>query len=109
MTLHPHWVAATKTTGDGKIYLNLAAIPAMLPAKLEDGRNVTLLLYGGVTLGPDGKVIYAKDFVVETPEELLRLPAEPAAPAAPAAPGDPIAAAVARSRQRAKKTAADQA
>ena len=77
-----HWVKAT--TPDGRVqYVNLAAIPTILPA--PEGAVVFL---GGVGAKVDGTALYATTTTKETPEQLLALPVVTA----------PVAAAVAASK-----------
>lgn len=67
-----HWVKA-KTPEGRDAYINLAAIPSM--ARTTDlPNNVTMLFLGGLTT-VNGQIDYARTVVVETPEELISLPA----------------------------------
>lgn len=69
-----HWVWATDAHSRQRIPVNLAAIPTMTKVAGQDGAR-TILFLGGLAIDAAGKHHYAQTHVLETPEELLALPA----------------------------------
>jgi hypothetical protein len=73
-----HWVKATSPNGE-PTYLNLDAIPQMMPGMMDE-KPVTVLFLGGVAAKIDGGLVYARTLVVETIPELFLLPRIMASP-----------------------------
>jgi hypothetical protein len=81
-----HWVKATSPNGE-PTYLNLDAIPQMMPGMMDE-KPVTVLFLGGVAAKIDGGLVYARTLVVETIPELFLLPRIMASPICKSLPAD---------------------